>query len=71
MTACCCRLNQPEHWQDEECGRGRQRVHSGSVPEGRSQFKGYEWGIMRRQVGSTPAASDRVAPPILEEPAST
>ena len=71
MTTCCCRLTQPGAQQDEECERGRQRAHSKIVPEDRSQFKGYEWGITRRQIGSTPAASDRVDPLILEDPAST
>ena len=49
--------------QEKEGEWARQRVHGGSVPEGRSQFKGYASGdTMRRQIGSR--CPGRQPPPI-------
>jgi hypothetical protein len=62
--------------QDKECEWGRQRVHSGSVRRGGFPVQGLrEWGYHARsdwvEVRGQRAASDRVDPPILEDPAST
>ena len=44
MTACWCRLIQPENRQEEEGKRRRQQVHGGSLPQCRAPFNGCEIG---------------------------